>query len=125
MGSARKFHFRKFPRPQECYNQRFLDRIYTQNEIDYCESKGMNKYLHYAGRFAAKEAIKKAILSSGILKYISMKEIEIISANSIPKVNVESIDNCIKISISHTDDFAMATAIIDNWDYPIQTDYNK
>ena len=39
---------------------KFLNRIYTQNEIDYCESKGPNKYQHYAGRFAAKEAIYKA-----------------------------------------------------------------
>ena len=40
---------------------KFLNKIYTQNEIDYCESKGPNKYQHYAGRFAAKEAVIKAI----------------------------------------------------------------
>ena len=40
---------------------KFLNKIYTQREIDYCESKGPNKYQHYAGRFAAKEAITKAI----------------------------------------------------------------
>jgi len=88
----------------------FLNKIFTKKEIKYCQLKA-DPAIHFSGRFAAKEAIKKAILSSGILKYISMKEIEIISANSIPKVNVESIDNCIKISISHTNDFATAMAI--------------
>ena len=39
----------------------FLNRIYTKDEIDYCESKGSNKYQHYAGRFAAKESIFKAV----------------------------------------------------------------
>ena len=31
----------------------FKNRIYTQNEIDYCESKKGQKYQHYAARFAA------------------------------------------------------------------------
>ena len=39
----------------------FKRRVYTQNEIDYCESKGAQKYQHYAARFAAKEAVFKAI----------------------------------------------------------------
>ena len=39
----------------------FLNRIYTKDEIDYCESKGLNKYQHYAGRFAAKESTFKAV----------------------------------------------------------------
>ena len=68
--------------------------------------------IHFAGRFAGKEAIKKAILSSGILKHISIKKIEIISSDGIPQVNMKLIKNDIKISISHTDNFATATAII-------------
>ena len=43
---------------------KFLNKIYTKNEIDYCESKGPNKYQHYAGRFAAKEAVFKVIESN-------------------------------------------------------------
>ena len=41
--------------------QPFLDRVFTVNEQIYCESKRFAKYQHYAGRFAAKEAIFKAI----------------------------------------------------------------
>ena len=36
--------------------ERFLERVYTPQEIAYCESKKMQKYQHYAARFAAKEA---------------------------------------------------------------------
>ena len=41
-----------------------------------------------------------------------MKEIEIISQNGIPRVNIKSISNDISLSISHTNDLATATAII-------------
>ena len=39
----------------------FKNRIYTEQEIAYCESKKKTKYQHYAARFAAKEAVYKAI----------------------------------------------------------------
>ena len=40
---------------------RFRQRVYTQAEIDYCEKKRRGKYKSYAGRFAAKEAVMKAL----------------------------------------------------------------
>ncbi len=40
----------------EKYDKAFLNKIYTQTELDYCLSK-KNKYQHFAARFAAKEAI--------------------------------------------------------------------
>lgn len=46
--------------------QHFLNRIFTEAEISYCEARGMSKYQHYAARFAAKEAVYKAI--SNIIK---------------------------------------------------------
>ena len=45
---------------------KFLNKIYTQKEIDYCVSKGPNKYQHYAGRFAAKEAIFKTLTTNNV-----------------------------------------------------------
>ena len=39
----------------------FLRRVFTEKEIEYCESKNKQKYQHYAARFAAKEAVFKAI----------------------------------------------------------------
>jgi len=42
------------------FGRRFLERVFTADEIRYCESKA-NKAERYAGRFAAKEAAMKAI----------------------------------------------------------------
>jgi holo-[acyl-carrier protein] synthase len=40
---------------------RFRDRVFTRKEIAYCESKRRGKYESYAARFAAKEAVMKAL----------------------------------------------------------------
>ena len=98
---------------------KFLNRIYTNNEIDYCESKGLNKYQHYAGRFAAKEAIFKALngeTDSGNL--LTFKNIEILNKNDgAPYVNILddiTIDffyKDVEISISHIKKYATATAV--------------
>lgn len=39
----------------------FLNKVYAKQEIDFCESTNKMKYQHYAARFAAKEAVFKAI----------------------------------------------------------------
>ena len=55
----------------------FLNRVYTENEIQYCESKKKNKYQSYAARFAVKEATFKAVSTLIKDKYsISWKNIE-------------------------------------------------
>ena len=59
----------------EKYGDRFLNRIYTPVEIEYCSTK-KNSAIHYAGRFAAKEAAFKA-MERGWGGDISWKEIEI------------------------------------------------
>ena len=41
--------------------QRFRDRVFTKSEIAYCEKKQRGKYESYAGRFATKEAVMKAL----------------------------------------------------------------
>ena len=40
---------------------RFRDRVFTAKEIQYCEKKRRGRYESYAGRFAAKEAVMKAL----------------------------------------------------------------
>ena len=69
---------------------KFSERVFTEEEIQYCESKKTQKYQHYAARFAAKEAVFKAISSGLKNKYdISWKDIEILNdENGRPYVNM-------------------------------------
>lgn len=98
--------------------ERFLERIYTKNEIEYCESKRKQKYQHYAARFSAKEAVFKAISKEIKNKYeIEWKNIEVINdCNGRPTINlldieIEGIDS-IDISISHCKEYAVANVVV-------------
>lgn len=97
-------------------NKKLIKKIYTENEINYCENK-INKYQHYAVRFAGKEAVYKAI--SPILTNktdIMWKNIEICKDESnrpfvrLVNTKIKNID--IDISLSHIKELALATAII-------------
>ena len=103
----------------ENLGNRFIQEIYTEKEIEYCESKNNVKYQHYAARFAAKEAIFKAVSKLLNDKYeISWKNAEILNdENGKPYINfidtniannIEDID----ISISHCKEYAVAVVVI-------------
>lgn len=96
---------------------KFCERVYTQKEIEYCESKKVQKYQHYAARFAAKEAVLKAISQLLDSKYdIEWKEIEVLNdEEGRPFVNLLKKDipvNDIDISISHCKTYAVASVIV-------------
>ena len=97
------------------FNDRFKNKVFTKNEIEYCESKGIHKYESYAGRFSAKEAVFKAISEELDGKYsIDWKDIEILNnKEGKPFVNLKNsnLNINIDISISHTRQFATATAV--------------
>lgn len=98
-------------------NEKFVETVFTQKEIEYCESKKITKYEHYSARFAAKEAIFKAISNYLKDKYsISWKNVEIENdENGRPYVNFIDIDIKIKdvdISLSHIKDYAIASAVV-------------
>jgi holo-[acyl-carrier protein] synthase len=61
--------------------ERFRQRVFTQKEIEYCESKRRNKYESYAARFAAKEAVMKA-LGRGWSAQVCWLNIEVVRAPS-------------------------------------------
>lgn len=94
---------------------RFKQKLFTDTEITYCDSKAVPA-IHFAGRFAAKESLKKALMSGKILNQISMKNIEIINDESgAPFVNIldsNALFTSAQVSISHTDDHAIAFALI-------------
>ena len=103
----------------ESIGKKFIEEIYTQKEIEYCESKKKQKYQHYAARFAAKEAIFKAVSKLLNNKFdISWKNAEIINdENGRPYINflntkiIEKIED-IDISISHCKEYAIANVVI-------------
>ena len=92
--------------------RRFKEKVFTSTEQDYCDSKA-SPYIHYAGRFAAKESIIKAVKSSGYKDPISFKDIEILpSCSGAPVVNFYfKLKYKCKVSISHTEFHATATAL--------------
>ncbi|MGK9475894.1 holo-ACP synthase [Melioribacter sp. OK-6-Me] len=100
------------------YGQRFLEKIFTISELEYCLNK-KNKYQHLAARFAAKEAITKALSSVNVIP--GWKDIEISNlSNGMPVVNLRK--NEIKeflgdnkkllISMSHSDNYVTCVAIL-------------
>lgn len=102
----------------EQLGEKFLNKIFTLNEIEYCESKKKQKYQHYAARFAAKEATFKAISNQLNNKYdISWKDIEVKNDKEgrpnviITGINLEKIEN-MDISLSHCKEYAIANVTI-------------
>lgn len=99
----------------------FREKVFTKTEIEYAEAKGeIVKYQHYAGRFAAKEAVFKAM--SGIDNELEFIQIEIVNDKNNknrPIVNIykepigsmiNSANIVIDISISHIKEYAVAVA---------------
>ena len=100
------------------YGDNFLNKVFTENEINYCNAK-FNKYQHFAARFATKEAVYKA-LTSGWKEGLRWKDIEVQNdASGMPSIKpsgkLESFlsENAqLKVSISHSDNYVTAVAII-------------
>ena len=97
----------------------FLDRLFTPAERDYCESQA-SPALHYAARFAAKEAAAKA-LGTGIGGHAAWHDLQVVSTpTGAPQMLLSgaaaafAIDHgitAIKISLTHADAYAAANAI--------------
>jgi len=102
--------------------ERFLRRTFTQDEIHYCEKKGLKGYQHYAARFAAKEATFKA-LGTGWQKGIRWTDVEVINNDSgMPTLNLygkakEIADQMgvrhAVVSISHYREYAVACVLLE------------
>ena len=100
----------------------FAKKIFTEKEIEYCESKIRNKAQNYAARFAAKEAFFKAI-GIGWRDGLSWKEIEVVNdelgkpeivlIGKAKKIIVENKITRIHVSLSHIKEVAVAVVILD------------
>jgi holo-[acyl-carrier protein] synthase len=99
----------------------YLETIFTEKEINYCESK-TRKAEHYAARYAGKEALLKA-LGCGWRDGVAFSEIEIdndelgkpgISLQGKVKIVFEGQQiKQASISISHIDEIAIAVVILE------------
>ena len=106
----------------ERYGETFLRRVYTAKEREYCE-RFKNKYERYAGRFAAKEAVMKA-LGTGWSRGVRWVDVEVVrekagrptimlvgeAAKVAERLGVKHIS----LSITHTADQAFAQAIFES-----------
>ncbi len=101
----------------------FLQRVYTDKEIEYCESRKVNAMQSFAGRFAAKEAVSKA-LGTGIgTRGVSFQDMEILAdpygmpcvslTGQAAKVYEEKKGRSISVSISHDGGVAVAVCHIE------------
>ena len=98
----------------------FRDNVFTENEQNYCESRGKNSAASYAARFAAKEAFFKA-LGTGI--FTRLTDVEVINdERGAPKIFLRGRAKTLAeskgvekifISLSHSRHFATATCTIE------------
>ena len=103
----------------ERQGQRFLDRIFTPAEQNYCKRK-KNKYENYAARFAAKEAVIKA--KKGGRGRFAFRDIEVIrKLNGAPAIQIDhrtrkkldiSPKAQFELTMAHEREFAIATVIL-------------
>jgi holo-[acyl-carrier protein] synthase len=103
------------------WGDRFLDRVYAHDEIEYCKNKAFPA-IHFAARFAAKESFLKS-LGIGLGMGVKLKEIEVRNntlGNPELKINekvVSILDNlgvkAIHLSMTHTREHAHAIVILE------------
>ena len=103
------------------FGERFLHRVFTEGEIEYCKSMP-HPARHFAARFAAKEAVSKAF-GTGIGKSMGWKEIDIrrkpsgepflVLSGSAEKLASQRNVRASFISLSHTDNHAVATILLE------------
>ena len=101
---------------------RFLERVYTQRERSYCDSRGAVSAQHYAARFAAKEAALKA-LQTGWRGGISWQDVEVsahesgapylIFTGQVLEVFEKFGATQTHLSMSHTTQHAIAQVILE------------
>ncbi|MCC6546948.1 holo-ACP synthase [Candidatus Sumerlaeota bacterium] len=101
------------------YGERFRNRFFTTSEIAYCESR-RDPALHFAVRFAAKEAVAKA-LGRGIAAGVGWRDIEVVREESgRPSILLHGIAReqvgtaTIWLSMSHSETTASAMVVLES-----------
>ncbi|HWN99329.1 MAG TPA: holo-ACP synthase [Blastocatellia bacterium] len=102
--------------------ERFRNRVFTDGEIAYCEKRG-SRLMSYAARFAAKEAVMKA-LGTGWGSGVGWRDIEVIMLEGgAPQIQLrgralerlrEIGGRKVHLSMTHTRDLAMAEVLLES-----------
>ncbi len=100
------------------WEERFLDKVFTPRERDYCLSK-FKPAQHFAVRFAAKEALSKAV-ATGWAGSFRWKDVEVVNAPSgRPEIRLSGglarvLAGCaIHLSLTHSESSAVAVVIVE------------
>ncbi|MBI5683422.1 MAG: holo-ACP synthase [Deltaproteobacteria bacterium] len=104
-------HIPKFNKAVEKWGDRFKERVFTKSELEYCKNKGFSEQ-HLAVRFAAKEALFKALG-----KGMNFTDIEIINNEAgKPELNFKSPISNLKshITLSHDKDYCIAQVVLED-----------
>jgi holo-[acyl-carrier protein] synthase len=103
----------------ERYGQRFIERIFTEGEIAYCMRR-REPAIHFAGRFASKEAAMKA-LGTGHTQGVLWRDVEVVRRGGPPQLKLhggaarrfEAMGGRSSLlTITHSDALAMAQVLI-------------
>jgi len=94
-------------------NVRFLQRVFTPEEVRYCRSKKLSAQ-HFAVRFAAKEAVWKAVGEEKLLhKDIQVRNDQKGKPFIVFPSRFQKLARRVSVSLSHGRDYAVAMAVFD------------
>ncbi len=103
----------------ERYGDRFLHRVFTDGEVAYCTRRRVPA-IHFAGRFAAKEAAMKA-LGTGHSRGVLWRDVEVIRRGGPPQLQfhggaarrfAEMDGGSSLLTITHSDTIALAEVLL-------------
>jgi holo-[acyl-carrier protein] synthase len=103
----------------ERYGDRFVHRIFTEGEVAYCMRRRVPS-IHFAGRFAAKEAAMKA-LGTGHTQGVLWRDVEVVRRGGPPQLRLHGGAGrrftviggySSLLTITHSDELALAQVLI-------------
>jgi len=103
----------------ERHGERFLHRVYTEQEIAYCMRRRVPA-IHFAGRFAAKEAAMKA-LGTGVSQGVVWRDVEVVRGGGPPRLQLHGAAArrfatmggvSSLLTITHSDTLALAQVLL-------------
>jgi holo-[acyl-carrier protein] synthase len=97
----------------------FLDKVFTDMEVTYCKTR-KKPYIHFAARFAAKEAVAKA-MRTGWSGAFHWRDIEVVNDQSgaphilLSREVKKALEKCtVHLSLSHTDNTVVALVVLES-----------